>query len=411
MDILTSTPSRGQWAELCGFLGKWWYKPDYQALRIILSAGIAHYEFKQPPVWFLLIGPSGSGKTSMAIEMLSYLPDVQLLDSPTIASFLSGFQENQGLLNRMSKIPGSVKNKHGILAYSDFSTVLHMPAEKRNELVSIHRRIYDGGYSKPVGNKEDLKWKGKCTVIAACTPEVDNYYGVWGALGQRFMEVRWPLDMDRIKYAELARKQLPFKKEIDKEFRERVQKYISGTLKHTDIEVPEDIISKLDNLAVFVARMRANVPKQHFGMAQVVTGDEAEEAPTRISMSLIQIALASAKLARVPKVRNVDYKLAVRVASDSIPFKRWRILNYLPVGENSYSEAISTKNLREATRQVKYEFHSALMDLESARLIEVEEDSEDNEEKMVWLSDEARHLLINSGVATVGLVPYRLANR
>src|SRR5688572_946104 len=35
------------------------------------------------------------------------------------------------------------------------------------------------------------KWSGRLTVAAAVTPEVDRYTSVFGALGERFVLIRW----------------------------------------------------------------------------------------------------------------------------------------------------------------------------------------------------------------------------
>src|SRR5215831_13165678 len=84
-------------------LHRFFYKPDLQALRIVLGTLKSHYLNLGDPAWLFLVAPPGTGKTTMAILSASGLPSVIPLGALTENTFLSGFygQREPGLLEKL----------------------------------------------------------------------------------------------------------------------------------------------------------------------------------------------------------------------------------------------------------------------------------------------------------------------
>ena len=122
----------GPFGALERVLGKWFYKPDLQAIRIVMSTLKAHYLNVGDPAWLFVVAPPGSGKTSVSIMGASGLPDVQILSDLTENTFLSGFYGHRepGLLEKLGET-ASDGNTHttkgdGVFLVKDFTTVLTM---------------------------------------------------------------------------------------------------------------------------------------------------------------------------------------------------------------------------------------------------------------------------------------------
>ena len=64
-------------------LRRWFYKPDLQAIRIVMGTLKAHYLDIGDPAWLFVVAPPGSGKTSVSIMGTSDLPDVAVLSDLT----------------------------------------------------------------------------------------------------------------------------------------------------------------------------------------------------------------------------------------------------------------------------------------------------------------------------------------
>jgi hypothetical protein len=112
------------WDELTTFLNKWYYKPDIEGLRIILCTYLSHFYYSSPPIWLMIIGPPGSGKTEIGIKPLEFLSNVYSISELTTNSFLSGFGDANGILDKLVKIDKNSVNTHGILTFPDFTTTL-----------------------------------------------------------------------------------------------------------------------------------------------------------------------------------------------------------------------------------------------------------------------------------------------
>jgi pantothenate kinase-related protein Tda10 len=61
------TTNKDRFAEFNSVLEKWFYKPDLQAIRVVLGAIEAHYLKVGDPAWLFLVAPPGSGKSTMSL--------------------------------------------------------------------------------------------------------------------------------------------------------------------------------------------------------------------------------------------------------------------------------------------------------------------------------------------------------
>src|SRR5439155_12568764 len=77
-----------------------------------------------------------------------------------------------------------------IVTLKDFTTVLSMHHDSRQQILAQLRELADGYYRKEFGNGKTVSWQGRMCFIAGVTPALDNHWAVNQTLGERFIQVR-----------------------------------------------------------------------------------------------------------------------------------------------------------------------------------------------------------------------------
>ena len=172
----------GPFSALQEVLRRWFYKPDLQAIRIVMGTLKAHYLNIGDPAWLFVVAPPGAGKTSISIMGASELPNVAVLSDLTENTFLSGFYGHRepGLLEKLGNT-ASAENTYtttgnGVFLVKDFTTVLTMRRHRRAAILSQLREIHDGHFRRDFGTGVTKIWRGQVSIVAAVTPVLDMYY-------------------------------------------------------------------------------------------------------------------------------------------------------------------------------------------------------------------------------------------
>lgn len=348
-----------KWNELTSFLSEWFYEPDLDALRIILSTFVAHQYLSSPAVWIFVVGVPGSGKTSIGIRSLQFLKHTYTVTDVTPSLFMSGFKGAKGILQRLTED----NNGNGVVLWQDFTTFLTKPYMTRDSLLGDMRTIYDGEHSKPCGNlPEPIKWAGKCTMVAAVTPVLEDYWAVSRELGERFMSLNWKHGDPEIS-ARYAAKQIGNEDYIKKEFARLVQQYVNeDNLKPVEVDWKE---SAFTSIATLVAALRVTV-KRDPRRDKIISVSKPEQ-PTRIHSALMQIARANATLQRKHTIDIEDIRLAKRLAVDTIPANRAAVVRCL-LRDHSYEMRAGA--VKEAIGVSKLTFQRLVDELREMKIID-----------------------------------------
>src|SRR6185295_20396517 len=75
-----------------------------------------------------------------------------------------------------------------VLVIKDFTSILGMNDNDKEEIFSILRDAYDGFCGKVFGNGVERSYKSRFTVIAAVTPSIYDLGPRHSALGERFLK-------------------------------------------------------------------------------------------------------------------------------------------------------------------------------------------------------------------------------
>jgi hypothetical protein len=305
------------------------YKPDLQAVRIVLGAIKAHYLRIGDPAWLFVVAPPGTGKTTISIMGASGLEEVTLLSDFTENTFLSGFyqQKEAGLLERLGKtvVTGKLYTTtgNGIFLAKDFTTVLSMHREKRAKILAQLREIHDGMFKRDFGTGETKVWKGRVSIVAAVTPVLDRHYSIFSTLGERFLQVRWHRP-DSEEAGQWAIRQQGHEEEIQHECSAAIQVLFNTSLKHAP-NLPDAAERRLAAIAELAALGRTHVFRSSWGGREVEDIPESE-ANTRIAKGLAAIARGIAALNQHREVSDSEIDDALRVAFDCIPDVRRKLL-------------------------------------------------------------------------------------
>jgi hypothetical protein len=325
-----TTASHSSFLDLEGVLGRWFYKPDYQQLRIVLGTIQAHYLNAGDPTWLFNVAPPGTGKTTMSIMSAAALPDMLPLSDFTENAFLSGFYGayQPGLLEKLGHTAqqGKTYTTHGnaILLVKDFTSVLTMRREKRGVILSQLREIHDGRFKRDFGTGESKIWHGRVSVIAAVTPALDRHYSIFSTLGERFMQVRSHRP-DSPEAGKWAIRQQGHEDEI----RALCQESMARLFRNVPSVIPtlsDRFESRIVALAELTAIARTHVYRNAYGKREIDYVPESE-ANTRISKGLAAIAKGIASLNRRAEVAAEDMSDALRVGFDCIPDPRRKVLD------------------------------------------------------------------------------------
>lgn len=327
--------AEAKWERLVAHLEDVYHEPDLEGVRIAAAAAAAHSLWDDAsPIWLMLVGASGTGKSSLVGSVVSAFPSYYALSNLTPATLMSGWGKGKKGSGLLLKLGSSI-----LFWISDFSSITGMREDKRAEIASQLREVYDGRIAKDFGIEgRHVEWTGKATVLVGCTRTVERMWGLQRELGERFLYLRWKTGNPE-SLALKAGMQDREKAERDKtteltaewigDFVDLKRAVVAGSLNEMER-------LGLQKVAALVAKLRTPVIRDRSdqGAGQIVDIADSE-GPGRIMKTLYLMARANATLARREGIEKEDVKLSLRIAKESIPYQRWRILETLRDGNKS----------------------------------------------------------------------------
>jgi hypothetical protein len=318
------------------------YKPDLQAIRIVLGAIQAHRLNLGDPAWLFVVAPPGSGKTTMSIMGTCGLPDVVMLGDFSENTFLSGFHGHHqpGMLEKLGHTVQDgqtyISNGNAVLMAKDFTTVLSMRREKRAAILGQLREIHDGQFKRDFGTGVTKIWRGRVTIIAAVTPVLDKYYAIFSVLGERFLQLRWHRPDSEEAGVWAIRQQGK-----EQQFQADV-KHVIGRILEAGTKTPPTLAPlmqlRIASLAEIIALGRTHVYRSSFGNRDIEHVPEPE-ANTRISKGLAALAKGVASLRGHTQVAEEDLQDIFRVGLDSLQDYRRRL--FLAVANGATPDSVN----------------------------------------------------------------------
>jgi hypothetical protein len=226
----------------------------------------------------------------------------------------------------------------GVVTIGDFSTVLATSNKgQKDQLFAMLRRVYDGAISRDLGTaKKQLRWHGRLTILAACTPIIDEYASHADSLGPRWLYYRLPSRSTEAKRLQARAARIPATEGRNRAAAQTEALVAVAVERAKGLgDVPDRIADFLHDIAIVCCYGRAAVPRTGYGRREI-TGLATAEEPARLNKQLTQLVRALLALGASTE-RAVS--IARRAALDSIPQTRRRCLELLATGlEMSVSE-------------------------------------------------------------------------
>ncbi len=318
---------------LKGTYKKWIHLENDYAMRVTIATALSQ---KLPgiPCWVFLIGPPSTGK-SVFITALGDEPNdfSYPMTEFTAASLITGHNEGEDL---MTKFDGM------IVPVTDLTSILTSGEDERAKIFSKLRVMFDGKYQKAFGGEvAEKRLKVHCTILAGVTNEIERYRIVMAALGDRYFGVRVRIDTK-----EASKKaQWVSDNEKEGEMTTELKLYTLSFIKQVwDSGIMEKVtISdklKLDIriISEFLGVMRTPVSLDFQGRTNYTP--EAE-GPMRLTKQFSKLAKSLAALDGREEVNEDDINILKRVAIDSLPELRAKVISSL-IGEIEFDEGEDT---------------------------------------------------------------------
>src|SRR5215211_5518332 len=344
----------GPVGELLELLGGYVHLDDpghvWFALAVAVSAAL-----DGDPLWGMLIGPSSSGKTE-AVRALDRLAEpIDELTAPALLSWTQGKAPRPtGVLTRIAQ--------RGLVTVGDFSTVLATSDRGgRDQLFALLRRVYDGQVTRDLGNAPvPLRWSGRLTLLAACTPAIDNYASHADQLGPRWLYYRLAAASSAGKRAtsrkaRLRAGQLAGYRRQAAELTGRLVGAAHRTV--GSVQLSPAAAEHLDDLAIVCCYGRAVVPRNAYGRREIEGLAIVEEPPRLVA----QLVLLARGLLALGLEEPAAVALCRRAALDSMPAVRRGLLAVLADADEV--------TVSEAARRVGCHRHVARLALEELAAI------------------------------------------
>lgn len=367
---------------------KSWLHLDDDAPVLAVAATVVANNAEGDPAWLLLVGPPSSGKTE-TLQATAGLPYVHPVATVTESALLSGVSKRDRAKDATGGLLRQVGD-YGIILCKDFTSVLSQNKDVSAAALAALREVYDGSWARPVGadGGRILSWSGKCGLIGGVTPTIDRYAQVVGALGDRYILLRFP-DVDPAAMARSALAQGGNQRQMRAELAEAMTGLIAGAdLSKVTRPLAEDEVQRLVNLATFTARARTAVERD--GYSREVTVLPQPEGTGRLVGQFRRLLGGLEAIGCDPATA---WDVLYRVALDCIPRLRMRVLETLMrareytvgLGGDHPLEELTTGRVANV---VGVDWRTANRHLEDLRLLDLAwreiEEKENGEKPTYW---------------------------
>jgi hypothetical protein len=323
---------------------RWLVMKDPVPLRAALAAVAAH-SLGGDPCDLMIVGGSGSMKTVIVDSLAKVRGVVAASHINGEAALLSGTSAKERAADATGGLLRQI-GSDGILSLKDFTTILSMHRDARAQLLAALREIHDGYWSRAVGTDggKRLEWKGRCSLIAACTTALDTAHAVLAAMGNRFFLVRTghedPYKMARRSMRNAAQ---------ENKMRLELQAAVAALFESPMCDVPpasgKELV-RLSRMAQFVSQARSPVERDYRGEVLFIG---ATDAPTRAARTFAQLRGGMLALGYS---EDQAWEVIVRVALDSMPGLRRRVLTCLVTSRRPLSTSEVVKEVGHPTKTV-----------------------------------------------------------
>jgi hypothetical protein len=324
----------------------WLELENSDGIEVMLATVVSHH-LEGDPLWMFLVAPPGGAKTELLNSMMEY-DGAYLLSSLTPKTLISGMNYGAG------KDPSLLPKLDGkILIVKDFTAILTIRDNDKDEIFGTLRDVYDGHCRKSFGNGVTRTYRSRFTFLAAVTPKIYEISHHHAALGERFLKYFVGDNLRHFNEEETIRKAIG-NVGFEVEMREEISRTVRGFLEN--LEIPEEppsmdlnIVNRIISLSQFLARMRGTVVRDAYRV-DLVVGKPSREHGTRISKQLTKLAKSLAILHGKDAVGLPEYRILKKVAVDTAAQRRVDIVEAIWKNTKTVDDIISAREIQRITK-------------------------------------------------------------
>lgn len=318
---------------------------DADALHVLLGAAAA-FRLNLDLVWLMIVGPSSGAKTAL-LNLLDKTPEFRPLSDLTEKTLISGWATEDKESSKDHSLLPELDGK--ILAFKDFTTVLSLKSDRRGEILSQLREVYDGSFAKAWGTGKRLNWKGRIGLIAGVTEAIDREYNAMAQLGPRFVLFR----MEQPDRLGVALRAMENSQDDSDDTPAVLAVRVADFLARLPPQAPKANRAQMKQLAHatdLVTRARSSVIRE--GSSRLAEHTPTPEVPGRFSKQILALTRGIAAVRGHLAVTDDDIATGCRVALDAIPPPRRILLDILAESDESLTQTQVAQRLMSTSPSV-----------------------------------------------------------
>lgn len=321
-------------AEVLRAYRRWLYLPNPEVLDILYGVVFAN-RLDGDPIWLFLVAPPGGTKTEL-IMSLADAPLIRTISTITPRTLVSG-----AAVGPNAPDPSLLPQLHGrILSIKDFTTILSMPQQSRDEIFGTLREAYDGRFEKSWGTGLSRRYDVHFGILAGVTPIIEKFANSSSVLGERFLKYRLPRQPrlqgdDALIDAALAN--LNAETEMRSALQEVSKKVLNRPPPAHPPTIPAALRVRFRKLAQWCAVLRGVVSRERF--TQQVEFRPTAEVGTRLAKQLAKLAQGITLYHGRTEVDEYAYQAAIAVARGTVPDRVEEIIRYMYLTETAGNPA------------------------------------------------------------------------
>ena len=293
-------------------------------MAVVLSAKIKGGD----PLWLFFVGPPGWGKTAILSSFRKSKETCVFQSSIHKQSLISGFN-----IKEIDKDPSLIPYLDGkCLVLKDFTEVLKMNQNAKEETFGVLRGIFDGYLDKSYGAFVKRNYESSFSILAGVTQEIILHSQA--SCGERFLRFHLQTkEVDSKKQQKAALINAFTKKNVKAELQFKVNYFLNQfgeiTKEFVDTFITEEFINKIVSLSKLTAWIRTPVIREEgYGASLDPLFDPEVESGTRIGVQLQRLAIFLAIIKNETIITSEIYTIIKRVALDSIQGYNIKVIKY-----------------------------------------------------------------------------------
>lgn len=366
--VKTRWPKPPSLDEVCETFKKWLFLDNTDAIRIMLASAVSQ-DIPGPPIWMFMVGPPGGGKTEAVASMQAWERSY-FTSSLTPHALISGANWQKDM------DPSLIPRLNGkVMVIKDFTTILQMRDNERDEIFGILRDAYDGSCAKVFGTGLERKYQSRFTVIAAVTPRIHDLSSQHASLGERFLKYGMGDNLKHQSEEDIIGRAIDNIAQTT-QMQDELQDVVNAFLSRRIVvdagrlpTIPDSIKTKIIHLGMFGARMRGSVSRDKY-RNDVVTSRPSAEIGSRLGIQLAKLAKALAIVHQRQAVIESDYHLLKKVMLDTLPQRTEDIIRHMVLVCPSSDRFTTVEDLAKVSRYPPATVSRIMSDLHVLDIVE-----------------------------------------